>query len=95
MRHALTLLFAFGSIFMGENLNFYERVWWWDLFLHTTSGIGAGLIGFLLAFILFKGDRYAAPSYAICGMAFVFAVSIGPFWELFEYAIDQIFGTIM
>lgn len=91
----LTSLFAFGSIFLGEILNFYERVWWWDLFLHTTSGIGIGLIGFLLVFILFKGDRYGAPSYAICGMAFVFAVSIGTFWELFEYGMDQIFGTTM
>ena len=59
------------------------------------SGIGVGLIGFLLVFILFRGDRYAAPSYAICGMAFVFAVAIGTFWELFEFGMDQIFGTAM
>ena len=91
----LTSLFAFASIFLGEVLNFYERVWWWDLFLHLISGTGVGLIGFLLVFILFAGDRYAAPSYAICGMAFVFAVAIGTFWELLEYGMDQIFGTTM
>lgn len=92
---ALTLLFAFASIFLGEVFEFYERVWWWDLFLHLTSGIGFGLIGFLLVFIMFKGDRYAAPRLAICGMSFVFAVAIGTFWELFEFGMDEFLDKSM
>lgn len=87
--------FAFASMFLGEVFDFYERVWWWDLVLHAASGIGMGLIGFLLVFIMFSGNRYAAPPFAICSMAFVFAVAIGTFWELFEFAVDQIFGTSM
>lgn len=88
-------LFAFASFFLGEVFDFYERVWWWDLLLHAASGIGMGLVGFLLVFIMFSGDRYTAPPFAICSMAFVFAVSIGTFWELFEFGVDQFFGTSM
>src|SRR5690606_41825913 len=48
-------LFIFGTIFLGEALNFYERYWWWDLLLHAGSAMGFGLVGFLFAFMLFQG----------------------------------------
>jgi hypothetical protein len=90
-----TIAFTFASIFLGEVFEFYERIWWWDLFLHGASGVGFGLVGFLLVFIMLQGERYTAPRVAICGMAFVFAVSIGTFWELFEFGMDEISGKTM
>lgn len=92
---AAIVLFVFGSIFLGEALDFYERLWWWDLFLHTFSAIGFGLIGFLVMFMLFEGNRYAAPPAAIAFFAYCFAVAIGTAWEIFEFAMDSRFGLNM
>lgn len=88
-------LFIFATIFLGEAFDFYNRYWWWDVLLHGGSAIGFGLIGFLFVFTLFEGDRFAAPAWAMALIAFSFAVTIGALWEIFEFGVDQIFGTNM
>lgn len=90
-----TTLFFFASIFLGEAFDFYERFWWWDLTLHGSSAVGFGLIGFLFVFMLFEGDRFAAPASALAMIAFCVAMTIGAVWEIFEYGMDQIFGLNM
>lgn len=92
---AAIVLFIFATIFLGEALNFYERLWWWDIGLHTGSAIGFGLIGFLFMFMLFEGNRYAAPPIAVSFFAFCFAMSIGTIWEIFEFGMDHLFGMNM
>lgn len=90
-----TTLFFFASIFLGEALDFYERLWWWDLALHGSSAVGFGLTGFLFVFMLFKGDRFAAPPSALAFIAFCVAMTIGAMWEIFEFLMDQSFGMNM
>lgn len=87
--------FVFAAIFLGEALDFYERLWWWDIALHSASSVGFGLIGFLFIFMLFEGDHYAAPPIALAFVAFCFAVTIGAAWEIFEFTMDQLFGLNM
>ena len=62
---AAIVLFVFATIFLGEAFDFYERFWWWDVALHGGSAMGFGLLGFLFVFMLFEGDRYAAPPWAL------------------------------
>ena len=88
-------LFVAGTLFLGEVFDFYGRYWWWDMVMHATSAIGFGLIGFVLVFMMFQGDRYAAPPLAVAFFAFCFAVTIGALWEVFEFSMDQAFGTNM
>ncbi len=90
-----TTIFIFASVFMGELFDFYERVWWWDIALHGASSIGFGLIGFLFVFMLFEGDRYAAPPFAMAFIAFCVGVMVGTMWEVFEFAMDSWFGLNM
>ncbi len=88
-------LFVGGTLFLGEVFDFYERFWWWDIAMHGGSAVGFGLIGFVLVFMMFQGDRYAAPPIAVSFFAFCFALAIGALWEIFEFSMDQTFGLNM
>ncbi len=92
---AAIVVFVGGTLFLGEVFDFYNRFWWWDMVMHAGSAIGFGLIGFVLVFMMFQGDRYAAPPLAVAFFAFCFALAIGGLWEIFEFGMDQIFGLNM
>jgi hypothetical protein len=88
-------LFLCGTIFLGEMAGFYERYWWWDMMLHGGSAVGLGLTGVILMLILVRGDRLAAAPLTVSIFAFCFAVAVGVIWEIYEFGMDQTFGTNM
>jgi hypothetical protein len=92
---AAIVMFVGGTLFLGEVFDFYERFWWWDIAMHGGSAVGFGLVGFVLVFMMFQGDRFAAPPFAIAFFAFCFALAIGASWEIFEFGMDQLFGFNM
>ena len=90
-------LFIFASQVLGEMKGFYTSVPWWDLMLHTISGTVLGMIGFLFVYLLNeKGDKNVnlSPAFVII-FAFCFALTIGVFWEFFEYGSDRLLGYNM
>ena len=89
------VMFVGGTVFLGEVFDFYNKFWWWDIVMHGGSAIAFGLTGFVLVFMMFQGDRYAAPPSAMALFAFCFAMAIGALWEIFEFAMDRGFGTNM
>lgn len=88
-------LFIFATIFLGEAFDFYHRYWWWDIALHGMSALGFGMIGFVMAYILFEGENYSAPPWALALFGFTIAMTIGAIWEIFEFLMDFQFGTNM
>lgn len=93
----MALVFVFASLFLGDMRGYYARFWWWDIALHTTSGLLLGIFGFLLVYVLNEVDQvdfYMRPRFAAL-FAFMFAVACGAIWEIFEFALDQIFGLNM
>ncbi len=92
---AAIALFVLATLYLGEVYDFYNRFWWWDLVLHFGFAMGFGILGFLLIFMLFQGDRYAAPPWALGVLSFCVALAVGALWEIFEYAMDTLFGFNM
>ncbi len=95
--HVLIILFIFATLFLGEIQSFYQKFWWWDAALHTMSGLLLGVIGLLLVYILNSSDHidvHLRPRF-VALFAFLFAVTVGVVWEIFEFAMDQWFGTNM
>ena len=93
----LAVMFVFATLFLGELQSYYVRFWWWDIALHTTSGLLFGILGFLLVYVLNENehaDLHMRPRF-VALFAFTFAVSVGTTWEIFEFAMDQIVGTNM
>lgn len=93
----LAVLFIFATLFLGEVRDYYERIWWWDLALHGSAGLLLGLLGFLVVYALNESrnvELSMRPSF-VALFAFLFAVGIGTVWEIFEFAMDQLFGLTM
>ena len=92
---AAIALFVLSTLYLGEVRQFYDRLWWWDLAMHMGSAMGFGILGFLLVLMLFEGDRYAAPPWAMAALSFCLAITVGTLWEVFEFAMDSLFGFNM
>jgi len=93
----LAIAFIFASLYLGERRDFYDRFWWWDLALHSTSGVLLGILGFLLVYVLNENPRidlHMQPGF-VAFFAFCFSITAGTIWEIFEFAMDQIFGMNM
>jgi len=86
------LFFVFASLYLGEVKNFYYHIWWWDLMLHTLSGVIMGLFAFSLVYVLNDKKVLSMNPFFIVLFSFSFAVMIGSFWEIVEFTIDNLFG---
>lgn len=93
----LALVFIFCALFLGEVRSYYDRIWWWDIALHSTSGLLMGILGFLLVYVLNESENiaFAMMPRFVAFFAFIFAVAVGAIWEIFEFAMDSFFGARM
>ncbi len=92
-----TQLFVFAALFLGEVQSYYDRFWWWDIVLHTASGLLLGILGFLLVYVLNESRRIdisMRPRF-VALFAFLFAVASGAVWEIFEFTMDRTFSMQM
>lgn len=91
------IIFVFASLFLGEIRDYYTRYWWWDIALHSSSGILLGIVGFLLVHVLNETEDvglYMKPGF-VAFFSFLFAVGMGAVWEIFEFSMDGLFGMNM
>lgn len=93
----LAVVFIYASLFLGEVRGYYIRYWWWDAILHAGSGFLLGILGFLLVYVLNERDDVDLnmQPHFVALFAFMFAVGMGAIWEIFEFAMDQIFALNM
>ena len=93
--HIAIVVFIYATLFLGEVGGFYERFWWWDALLHTGSAIAFGLIGFIILYTLSQTGKIKTNPLWIAIFAFSFAIAMGVIWEIYEFAMDQLFGLNM
>lgn len=94
---ALTVVILFSSLFLGELLGFYEKFAWWDLAVHSVAGFLMAIFGFLLVHVLNEMvdiDLHLKPGF-VALFAFSFSMTLGVFWEIFEFLMDNILGINM
>ncbi len=58
---AAIVAFIWGTLFLGEAFDVYNRYWWRARVMPAGSAIGFGMIDLVLVFMMFQGDRNAAP----------------------------------
>lgn len=91
------LLFIFAAEILGELSNYYVQYRHWDTLLHSTWGFLCAAIGFSLIDILNRDVRIKlsiSPLYLAIA-AFCFSMTIGVFWEFFEFFADTVLGLDM
>lgn len=90
--HALYTGFIFMSMFAGEVMGMYARIWEWDDAAHFISGLLLAVGGVLLAAEMTR-EKARMPVW----MQTLFIVSLVSLvvvaWEMVEFGSDQIFGT--
>jgi len=87
------LLFIFAAEILGEIQEFYIIFPFWDTLLHTLNGFLMAAIGLSLVNLLNESDKLTftlSPLFTAI-VAFCFSMTIGIMWEMFEFAMDQIF----
>ncbi len=93
----VAVLFVFCANILGEIAGFYVLFPFWDDMLHYTSGFIFAAFGFSLVEIFNRHTRfdfYLSPVF-ISLVALFFAMTVGVFWEFFEFSADLLLGTDM
>ncbi len=90
-----SVLVIYASLFLGELRDYYSIYWWWDVLMHTSSGLAFGIIGFIILYLLYKTEKIKTSPKIVAMFSFAFALSIGALWEIVEFTMDQTLGTKM
>jgi len=88
-------LFLFCSQFLGSFLGAYSYFSWWDVILHSISGVFIGYVALIIMItadrkgILFKEHKIGLVT------LFIFAIGMASagVWEIIEFTGDTFFGT--
>ncbi|MBQ8523955.1 MAG: hypothetical protein IJ457_04980 [Clostridia bacterium] len=91
----IVLFFIFCAEILGELGNYYMSYPHWDLMLHSTWGFLCAALGFALVDIINQNDKIKfnlSPVY-VAVVAFCFSMTVGVFWEFFEFTADALLGT--
>ena len=97
MMNIMFLIFLFCAVYLGEVQAFYYKVAHWDDILHCFSGGMLGALGFSVISLLNNNEQISlqlSPKF-VAIFAFCFALTLGVFWEIYEFTVDGLLSLNM
>ncbi len=94
----ISVIFIFLAQYFGEIMQFYSKLWWWDLLLHGAFGCYAVIVGFnLTEETIIKTKEVTQTRFIIFVLifSFSFSITLGAIWEIVEFLGDYFFKTDM
>lgn len=92
---AIIFMFVAAAVLLGETLNMYDTLWWWDDMLHGLSGLIFGLVGLFIMFALNNRTDMRVNAAFVTVFVVCFALAMGVLWEIYEFGLDVFFQTTM
>jgi len=91
----IIVLFCFSSLILGDGMDLYGKLPWWDKLLHAESGILLSMIAlWLIHVIMAENDKYIYFNKWFLSLFLVmFSLGLGACWEIMEYSYDSLMGT--
>ena len=87
----LNIIIFIGIVF-GSYLELFDKIWWFDNFMHILSGFVCASVGYDLAVILQrKKGKCSIILAAMFGLMFALSIAVG--WEFYEFLMDSLHGT--
>lgn len=93
----IILLHIFAAEILGELQGYFIHYAHWDTILHTSWGFLCAALGFSLVDILNRNSRIKfnlSPAF-VAVVAFCFSMTVGIFWEFFEFGVDVLLAKDM
>lgn len=91
------VVFCSLCLICGEIGEFYNKIKWWDSFLHTLSGVLIGALGYIFINTIDKSNKNEIKLTPIFTsiLVMMFVMSVGYLWEIFEWWADELTGSNM
>lgn len=90
----IIVVFCFSGLILGDALNMYQKLPWWDDLLHIESGVLLVAIGlWLLRVATAENDKPVRFNKWFLAIYLVMlSLGFATFWEVIEFSLDDLFG---
>lgn len=85
-------LIIFIGIVIGSYMGMFDKIGWFDDFMHCMSGFVCAVFGYDFAVIIQRKKGQCAATLAAL-FSIMFALSIAVGWEFYEFLMDTLHGT--
>jgi len=92
------VIFIFLAQYFGELKSFYEKLWWWDIFLHGLFGALSVLFALYIFRSHFRAGDKISPSrfrFFLALSSLCFSITASTLWEIFEFIGDTLLPVKM
>lgn len=91
----IIVIFCFSALVLGDGLDLYGKLKWWDKLLHAESGFVLSMVAlWIIHLLMAENDKYIFfNKYFLSLFLIMFSLGLGAFWEILEYSYDTIAGT--
>lgn len=83
------------QLVVGETLDFYNNVPYYDKFVHFSIPFFVGFMGFIAAYTLDQTGKLSISTIVLTFIIIFFTLGVGALWEIIEYTSDQFIDPLL